>query len=49
MGSIDLIFNENGFYFLENNPQGQYEWLSENCNYYVDRYIAEQLIKFQDE
>ncbi|PQA96480.1 RimK-like ATP-grasp domain-containing protein [Chryseobacterium piscicola] len=49
MGSIDLILNENGFYFLENNPQGQYEWVSENCNYYIDRYIAKQLINFQNE
>lgn len=49
MGSVDLISNKNGFYFLENNPQGQYEWLSENCNYYIDRYIAQQLINFQNE
>lgn len=47
-GSIDIIVNENKFYFLENNPQGQYEWLSENCNYYIDRYIATQLINFEN-
>lgn len=48
-GSIDIIVNENKFYFLENNPQGQYEWLSENCNYYIDRYIATELINFENE
>jgi len=25
------------------NPQGQVDWLSKNCNYYVEKYIAEQL------
>jgi hypothetical protein len=45
-GSVDLIVSaENEFYFLENNPQGQFNWLSENCNYNVEKYIAEDLIK----
>lgn len=43
-GSIDLILNrKNEFVFLEVNPQGQIDWLSKNCNYYVEKYIAEQL------
>lgn len=43
-GSLDLIKNNDNFYFLENNPQGQYEWLSENCNYYIDKFIAKKLM-----
>ena len=40
-GSIDLIFShENQFVFLEVNPQGQFEWLSKNCNYYIEKDIA---------
>ncbi|TWI12856.1 hypothetical protein IP98_01330 [Flavobacterium cauense R2A-7] len=45
-GSIDLILTpENKFVFLEINPMGQYHWLSESCNYYVDKHIAELLIE----
>lgn len=41
-GSIDLIVDEkNDFYFLEINPQGQIDWLSINCNYYIEKSIAE--------
>lgn len=43
-GSIDLIITPNEeYYFLENNPMGQYHWLSESCNYYIDKDIAEIL------
>jgi hypothetical protein len=43
-GSIDLIITPyEEYYFLENNPMGQYHWLSENCNYYIDKKIAEIL------
>ncbi len=43
-GSIDLILNQkNEFVFLEVNPQGQIDWLSKNCNYYIEKYIAEEL------
>lgn len=44
-GSIDLIFTPKGEYvFLEINPMGQYDWLSIDCNYYIDKHIAEILI-----
>jgi glutathione synthase/RimK-type ligase-like ATP-grasp enzyme len=44
-GSIDIIYSTNNEYvFLEVNPQGQYDWLSGNCNYYIDKYIAESLL-----
>ncbi len=45
-GSIDLILDPKGdYYFLEINPQGQYDWLSENCNYYIEQTIAKYLMK----
>lgn len=44
-GSIDIILtSKNEFVFLEINPMGQYHWLSESCNYYIDKKIAEKLI-----
>ncbi len=44
-GSIDLILTPDGRYvFLEINPMGQYDWVSQNCNYYIDKKIAEILI-----
>jgi glutathione synthase/RimK-type ligase-like ATP-grasp enzyme len=43
-GSIDIIVTpENDFVFLEVNPQGQFHWLSESCNYYIEREIANSL------
>lgn len=48
VGSVDIIKTEDKFYFLENNPQGQYEWLSENCNYYIDKLIAKDLINIEN-
>lgn len=43
--SIDLILTpENEFVFLEINPQGQFGWLSKNCNYYIEEFIAQKLI-----
>lgn len=43
-GSIDLIVTpENDFVFLEVNPQGQFHWLSESCNYYIEKSIAQDL------
>ncbi|CAM1360940.1 grasp-with-spasm system ATP-grasp peptide maturase [Tenacibaculum xiamenense] len=44
-GSIDLIFSsEEEFIFLEINPMGQLDWLSKNCNYYIEKEIATSLI-----
>ncbi|GGH03528.1 grasp-with-spasm system ATP-grasp peptide maturase [Pedobacter zeae] len=43
-GSFDLIVNkENEYYFLEVNPMGQFHWLSESCNYHIERDIAQFL------
>ena len=43
-GSIDLILTpKNEYYFLEINPSGQFHWLSQNCNYYIEKQIAQNL------
>ncbi|MNK49129.1 hypothetical protein D3C87_679720 [compost metagenome] len=43
-GSIDIILTpKKDFIFLEVNQMGQYDWVSEGCNYYIDKYIAKKL------
>lgn len=43
-GSIDLILTPNlEYYFLEVNPIGQFQWLSSNCNYFLEEKIAQSL------
>jgi ATP-GRASP peptide maturase of grasp-with-spasm system len=43
-GSIDMIVTPEGEYvFLEVNPTGQFGWVSENCNYYLEEIIANYL------
>lgn len=44
-GSFDIIYNRDGYFFLEVNPIGQFQWLSRHCNYYIEKQIAEILIK----
>ena len=40
-GSIDMIVTpEDEYVFLEVNPTGQFGWVSENCNYYLEEKIA---------
>jgi hypothetical protein len=44
-GSIDLIKSKsNKFYFLEVNPNGQYDWVSKYGGYYLDEKIARFLL-----
>lgn len=44
-GSIDMIYTpQKQYVFLEVNPIGQYQWLSQNCNYFIDKMIATQLL-----
>lgn len=46
-GSIDMVVTtDNQFIFLEVNPVGQYGFVSDWCNYYLDKKIANYL-KFQ--
>ncbi|MDL2314633.1 hypothetical protein LJC16_00050 [Bacteroidales bacterium OttesenSCG-928-C19] len=44
IGSIDMIYNENGYVFLEVNPSGQMLGYSEACNYNIEKTIAQYLI-----
>ena len=45
-GSVDLIKDIKGNYvFLEINPVGQFGMVSGPCNYYLEKRIAEFLIK----
>jgi len=47
-GSIDVILTpENEFYFLEVNPTGQFGWVSQNCNFYLEKEIAKYLIDYE--
>jgi ATP-GRASP peptide maturase of grasp-with-spasm system len=44
-GSIDIVVTkDNRYVFLEVNHVGQFGWLSENCNYFIEKHIAQQLI-----
>ena len=45
-GSIDMIVTPaNEYVFLEVNPVGQFAFVSDNCNYQLERKIANQLIQ----
>ena len=45
-GSIDLLLTGKGdYYFLEVNPVGQFEWLNYYGNFFLEKKIAEELIK----
>ena len=45
-GSLDIICStDNSMYFLEVNPLGQFGMVSGPCNYYIEKEIAERLIK----
>lgn len=49
-GSIDVLrCTDNQYYFLEVNPIGQFQWLSKNCNYYIEKLIADTLINKRNE
>ncbi len=44
-GSIDMIVNtKNEFVFLEVNPVGQFGMVSEPCNYFLEKKVAEFLL-----
>ncbi len=43
-GAIDMVVTKDRKYvFLECNPNGQISMVSEHCNYFIERYIAEYL------
>lgn len=44
-GSADIILTpNNNFVFLEINPVGQFQWVSRNCNYCLEKRIAQELL-----
>ncbi|MDR1756218.1 MAG: hypothetical protein LBR65_04560 [Culturomica sp.] len=46
LGSIDLIYNQQDeYYFLEINPSGQFLGYSTECNYCVEKEVANYLIQ----
>ncbi|WP_413513782.1 hypothetical protein [Myroides odoratus] len=47
IGAIDLIYTTDGmYYFLEVNPIGQYLYESEKNNFFIEKRIAEKLMKY---
>jgi ATP-GRASP peptide maturase of grasp-with-spasm system len=47
-GSMDIMIdNEGNYFFLEVNPVGQIDWLSDACNYPIEFDIAKSLITAQ--
>lgn len=49
-GSIDLIYDDKGNYvFLEINPVGQFGMVSLNCNYNLEKIIANDLMSLSNE
>ena len=43
-GSIDLVYTKDeDYYFLEVNPVGQFAMVSEPCNYYLEKIVAQKL------
>jgi ATP-GRASP peptide maturase of grasp-with-spasm system len=49
MGSIDIMLTEdNHYYFLEINPEGQFGMVSHPCNYYLEKKIT-QIIQNNEE
>ncbi len=45
-GSFDVLINKNNEkIFLEINPIGQFGMVSHPCNYYIEKFIAENLLK----
>jgi len=41
--SIDLMFSDEEYFFLEINPIGQVQFLNQSCNYYLEKKIADYL------
>ena len=48
-GSIDFIFDGDNFWFLEINPVGQFDFVSGNGNYTIEKDIALTLQKLHNE
>jgi len=44
-GSFDIIYNKGEYVFLEVNTVGQLSWVSKNCNYQIEKIIANEIIR----
>lgn len=44
-GSVDMIYGQGKYFFLEINPVGQFGMIGEPCNYYLENEIVNDLIK----
>lgn len=48
-GSLDFIVDKRGNYiFLEVNPSGQFGMVSKPCNYYLEKEVAKELIRYEN-
>jgi ATP-GRASP peptide maturase of grasp-with-spasm system len=47
-GSIDLMKNNRGYYFLEVNPTGQFGMIEYPCNYPLAKIVAQKLIELDE-
>jgi glutathione synthase/RimK-type ligase-like ATP-grasp enzyme len=45
-GSLDFIYHAGTYTFLEVNTVGQFGWLSQHCNYYIEKEIAVLLTQY---
>lgn len=44
-GSLDIIYRDDRYYFLEVNPVGQFGFISHPCNYLIEQQIARYLME----
>jgi len=44
-GSFDIIYRNGEYIFLEINTVGQLSWVSKNCNYQIEKEIANEIIR----
>lgn len=42
-GSVDLMYSNDEYYFLEINPAGQISFINNACNFYIQNHLAEKL------
>lgn len=43
-GSIDIIYNGDQYCFLEINTVGQFDWVSKECNYFIEKHISQKIV-----
>lgn len=48
-GSLDFIYSDGKYVFLEVNTVGIFQWVSKYCNYYIEKQLAKHLIHIAHE